>query len=311
MFWKKRATTGEPAPTAGDFSPEAVRRSVLAETSQHPLTVLPAAVAAVSALYMGLMGLDPVAFSVALGSTLVAAGAFVVNYFFRGERFARRHVKRLRRQRREASLEPVQRLEEDSRSAGFARGAEQARELSQAYCTLIDLLKRTGGREESLNDQRLAVLTEDTYREGVRILARALELHRALGAVDPDKLRRELGAWTEASARREAPDAVLEGLQSKIEGHRRRLALVDERRVQLERLLTESELLEAALERTHLELVDLKSAEPLFSRGHAASELERAVTAARRVEEKLRASTGGPRDEDDIYLREEGSWHRK
>ncbi len=66
-------------------------------------------------------------------------------------------------------------------------------------------------------------------------------------------------------------------------------------------MLAQSEELESALESTYLETADLGNAEALFARGSSAEELERAVNAARRVEERLR-QMGAPREDEDIYL---------
>ena len=70
----------------------------------------------------------------------------------------------------------------------------------------------------------------------------------------------------------------------------------------VEQLLAESEVLESALESTYLEAVDLKSPEALFSRGQAAESLERAVAAARRVEDRLRGAGAPAPEDDEIYL---------
>ena len=77
---KSGGVTQDQAPGEEDFSRGAIHRAVLAETLQHPLTILPAAVSAVSGLYMGLFGLGPEAFAVAFGGVLLAAGAWVYNY---------------------------------------------------------------------------------------------------------------------------------------------------------------------------------------------------------------------------------------
>lgn len=296
----------KPPPKAEDFTPGAVNRAILAETLQHPMTIMPAAISAVGGLYIGLMELDPQAFAVTFLSGLVAAGAWVFNYFVRGEKLAERHVERLRERRDGYQQERARSVEEEWAEVGHPDGEKQARELREAYERLDELLETRFARTQSPNLQRLRVLAEDTFQEGAAILRQALEAYRALGQVDHRHLERELFEWrAELGRLRRAPAAEREArqaaLDTRIATHERRLELYYQQRKSVEELLAESEVLESALESTYLEAVDLGSAEAIFTRGESASRLERAVAAARRVEERLR-NLGQPTREDKIYL---------
>lgn len=291
-------------PRSEDFTPRAVERAVLADTLQHPLTILPAAVSAVGGLYMALIGLGPGSFAVTAGGALLAAGAWIWNYFFRGEKLAEQHVARLRERRERLRREELLSLESEWAAAGSEEGAQQARELREAYGKLEDLLASRWAETRGLNVERLQLLAEDTYREGAAILRQALEAHRALFQIDRKKLERELFEWRADLGRlrsRQAGEVSAEALETRIAAHERRLKLCVEQAQTVERLLAESEVLESALETTYLEAVELQSPEVFFSRGQAAVELERAVAAARRVEDRLR-QMGRPPAEDDVYL---------
>ncbi len=293
-------------PGAEDFTPRAVGRAVLAETVQHPLTILPAAAAAVGGLYMGLIGLDPAAFAVTFGSVLVAAGAWVVNYFIRGETLAERHVESLRELRRELRREEVASLEAEWAETGFADGIQQARELSAAYAKLTDFLRGRLAETSSLGVERMLVLAEDSYREGGMILRQALVSYRALRDLDAVKLRREIAVWRgqlEGLGDGEGEAAQAAALETRIASNTRRLDLYREKVESLQGLLAESETLESALETAYLEAVDLQNPDMLFNRGQAASELERAVAAARRADERLRnLDQSAAHEDDEIYM---------
>ncbi len=292
-------------PQAEDFTGRAINKAVLAETLQHPLTILPAALSAVGGLYMGLIGLDPGSFAVTAGGALLAAGVWVFNYFIRGEKLAERHVERLRQRRERMRREELRSLESEWAAAGHAAGTAQARELRQAYVKLEELFASRWAETRGLNAERLRVLAEDTYQEGSAILRQALDAHRALGRIDRDKLERELFEWRADLGRLRSGRAPAgtsgEALETRIAAHERRLSLYDEQAQTVERLLAESEVLESALESTYLEAVDLRSPDAFFSRGHAAEELERAIAAARRVEERLRGMDR-PTEDDEIYV---------
>ena len=293
-------------PGPEDFTKKAIYRAVLKDTLQHPLTLLPAVASALSGLYMGLFGPAPTSLAVAFGGALAGAGAWVFNYFIRGEALAEQRVTKLRARRERHRHAQVATLEAEWRAAGLAEGEQQARELREVYQKLDDLLNArldaAGGTD--LSAQRLMVLAEDTYREGVAILRSALDTWRALSQVDHTKLQAELAAWQEELRTVRlagAEPARIESLETRIASHQRRLTLYRERVESIDRLFAESEALESALESTYLEAVDLKGSGALLGQGQAASALERAVAAARRVEDRLRAVDTPSRD-DDVYL---------
>ena len=310
---KKRSGVAPSAvPGPQEFTREAIYRAVLKDTLQHPLTIFPAAASALGGLYMGLFGLDPTSLAVALGGALVGAGAWVFNYFIRGEALAEKRVAKLRARRERYQHAQVASLEAEWHQAGWPEGAQQARELREAHQKLEEFLtgrldaEGPGARtaERGLSVQRLMALADDTYREGAVILRSALDTYRALSQVDHGKLQAELAGWQEElrTVRLAGGEpARVESLETRIASHQRRLQLFRERVESVDRLFAESEALEAALESTYLEAVDLKGPDSLLGHGHAASALERAVSAARRVEDRLRAMQGSPK-EDEVYL---------
>lgn len=300
-----KARKAQAAPGPEDFTAGAVYRAVLLDTIQHPATILPAAASGVAFLYMALFGLDVGGFAVAFASAIAAGAAWVFNYFVRGEDLARRHVEKLHKLRRELRLGEVESLVEEWRATGHADGLQQAEELSAAYRHLDEALRQRlaqDGAGPAFTLQRLRVLAEDTYREGVAILRQALVVHSTAEQVDRGKLERELDEWRrelqgmEDAGRQEA-------LSTRIAAHEKRLELLDVQARKLDELLAKSETLEAALEATCLEIADLGNSETLFHRGSAADDLERAMNAARSAEERVRGAGAAAREDDDIYLK--------
>jgi hypothetical protein len=284
-----------------------VQRAVLKETLQHPLTILPAAVSALSLLYMGLISFDPGSVGIGFGAALFGAAAWVVNYYFRGAHFAAERVRQLRAQREQAKTAVATSLRADCEAAQFAAGTRAAQELTRAYETLRQLLAgRAGGGD--VTAVRFAVLADDTYQEGMQLLAAALETHCALREIDADRLRAELQTWTGELAALEgrrdrdpARAAGDEALRTKIDSHRRRLAAYDDHAAGLEKVLAQCETLESALETAYLEVLDLGNESTQALQGQAAARLESAVAAARTVEERLRAAQAAP-EADALYL---------
>lgn len=289
-------------PTAQDFTPRAVQRAVQKEALQHPLTILPAAAAGVGMLSLLAFGPDPIAALATLGLGVLAAASWGFHYILNGERRAARHVAMLRERRRNHHREQVERLAEACDAIGFAAGAKEARELAAAWQKLIDFLHSRPGGERDNDNTGFFALAEAASNEGAGILRQALTVFAALRSVDCDQLEREVATWQ--AQLRSAPAGDRRALSSQIEVHQKRIAAYQQRQERLRQLLAEVNRLEGALETTYLQATELTLADGAASlrAGGAATELERAVAAARRTEEQLRTLETGWSDADLGYL---------
>jgi len=250
---------------------------------------------------MALISVNQVAFAAFLGTLAFSAGAWVVNYFFRGENFAKRYLDKLSALRRRAKREEADQLAIQCSRVGFDEGAKEALELKAAFGKLHQTLSR---HKNDLNSQRFQVLAEDTYYEGLRLLRAALDTFKIVDNIDIEQLLAERDQWITQrnQLEGETQEDLLRALTTKIDSHDRRLELHSDRKNQLEQLLAECEVLEAALDAAYMESVDLVGPDSEVARGDHGRELERAVAAARKVEERLRGSSGvGATDHDQMY----------
>jgi hypothetical protein len=268
--------------------------------------VFPLAGALVAGLWSAVFGLTSASLFAMLAGGFVGLGAWVYNFFVRGEKLAEKRVEKLRALRAQHEIHEVQSIEDSCREAGFDEGAKEAAELTAAYQNLTRFLSEQMAGGRSLSVQHFRVLAEDTYQEGVAILRKALRIFLALRDIDVEALEAELEAWKEERGRLEpsATEAERGVLGQKIEAHTKRIMLYRERERQLEQLIAESNGLETALETACLEAADFvgKDVSRMFRRGGAATELERAVNAARRVEERLRGLGREDTSADQEYL---------
>lgn len=288
--------------TSEDFKPSAINRHVNSEAIQHPATILPAAGGAV-AVGAGLVLVSPLAVAVGVGLLFVGGASYIWNRIGRGPQIAERYVQELKQQRAQASAYEAARLQEDLAHAGFAEGAKEARELREAYEKALRTLKEHF-EEENFSAQRFRMLAEDAYREGMTILRQALGRYQALQGIDIKLLEKERKGWSKEIERLDADDAQASALQKQIDSHTRRIELYQQHETHLRALIAESNELESALETVSLQVFDLAGdkASAVFSTSGAGTRLERAVDAARRVEEKLR---GGVENEISKNLEDE------
>ena len=301
----------EPRPE--DFSNRAVSQAVFSEAIQHPTTLFPAAIALLSGLYMGLVSFDETSLAVTLVSGLFSLASWIYHYFVRGEAIAENYIKELKEKRKVYKKQQVEDIEERCRAAGFTEGQQAARELLEAYTRLYQFLKEKSIKVKSKTAQRFMILAEETYDQGVQFLNKALVLYQALVQIDEKKLINELRAWQEEvkglekykNKNEEQKDLVIQALQEKIDSHRKRLELFSGRGETLKQLMDQCEVLEATLDSAYLEVVDLIDSDPLMSVKHenAASNLERAVSAARKAEDRLRNLGKQQEIDDSIYAK--------
>jgi len=294
------------APTAEDFTNDAVQKAVFKDTIQHPVTLGFGGLASVVVLWMLLIGISPKSLLLLIAFAFFSVGFWVFNFFVRGETLARAHVAKLRRRREQHMHAEVHNIGRDCLEAHFAEGAKAAHELHEAYVQMGDFLK---GKTEDESTARFIGLATDTYREGTKILQKSLDLYRMLQNVHVDKLKGEIGAWRhernqleqEAAQDDTHVQAQIDALDRKIESNEKRIALFHERTDLLHQFLAQCEELEGALETSYLELVDLVDTETSIFTENAVQSLERAVSSARTVEDRLRG-LDDTSEEDAMYL---------
>ena len=296
------------APRFEDFSPGAVNRAVFSEAVQHPTTLFSAAAAILSGLYMGLVNFNETAFAVAAGGAVFSLLSWVYHYFIRGDKLAKKYVQELTEKRKDYKAKRVENIEQECRRARFPQGAKAARELKKAYMRLVDFLKEKS-RDKAMTAQRFLILAEECYDQGTMFLDKALSLYRALGQIDKRKLTLELEEWEKEvneleRQQREGEEQkglVIRALREKIRSHLKRLELLEKRNKTLKQLMAQCEILEATLDSAYLEVVDIMETGAYVNQDNVASNLERAVAAARRVEDRLRGLGKDETIDDSIY----------
>jgi hypothetical protein len=230
----------------------------------------------------------------------VSAVAWVINYVGRGDILAEQHIQKLRALRVEYERREVAELALACQRAGFSAGTKEVQELTVAYHKLQQFLRQQPAGQAHASSERFRVLAEETYRHGVALLQRALNLFQALQSIDVHTLEQERQAWI--SQQQQAGQS--ESLARNIESHTKRLDQYQRREEELWTLIAQLNELETALTTAYLEIVDLvgqQTSVGLFESG-AAAHLERAVEAARRVEQRLRGFGDEDTRADEEYL---------
>ena len=154
-----------------------------------------------------------------LGFGFVSAAAWVINYVGRGDTLAVQHIQKLRALRADYERHEVEELTLACQRAGFSAGTKEVQDLTAAYRKLHQFLVEQQADQGQTSGERFRVLAEDTYRHGIAILHRALNLFKALQGVDVDTLEQERQAWI----RQREQEGPSESLERNIEACTKRL----------------------------------------------------------------------------------------
>ena len=310
MFGGNQRNTSRDAPTqqtgkkpkAEDFTGEAVSKAVLKETLEHPATIYPAAGSALAVAWTVMVAASPTSIAFALGCAFVGASAFIYNYVIKGPDRATAYVTKLRELRRSHSLIEIEQFALDCSRNGLVEGARGARELKSAYVSLTDYLN---SHKEGIAADRFGVLAEDTFQEGVSILQKALAIYQAIEATDSGVLQKDLDRLKRQRASLDPKSQLVKSIDIQIEAAQHRIDLEAQQQNQLAQLFAQSSEIEAALQSTYLELVDMQSHNQLGALnedGGAATRLKSAVDVARSVERKLRGDDSESQAKRNRYL---------
>lgn len=290
------------------FNAGLVNKMVFSEALQNPFTIYPAAVSILGILYMALISFDQTSFSVTAAAAFFSSLSFVFQYFIKGEETAENIIKQKLKERKENMINEWIFVKNSMLEKNFVEGAKEVQELNDAFVRLVDFLNEKFKDKGNLTAQRFIVLSEETYSRGIFLLKKALEVHSALGEINEKKLKEELEVFENnlmrAGKEKDISAVELEAIQIKINSHKRRLDLFLERHNTLQELLAQCETLEATLDSTYLEVVDLLTYDSKTELTNATSKLEKAVASARKAEQRIRGITDLSDDKDSIYLME-------
>jgi len=147
------------SPNNLDFSTKATARAVLKDTLQHPLTLYSSAVGMLGGVAMAMFDVSLITSGLALGGFGVAAGAWAINYFLRGESFVSRHIGKMQAELEAHKSALSRHLAEELGKMKPVRGAEDLAEQAQRQFPMI---KEKFEAFESLLRDKLAP-SEITY----------------------------------------------------------------------------------------------------------------------------------------------------
>ncbi len=199
---------------------QAIFKAVRNKCFQAPFTILPLAAAAGMLLLTASFSLGFLGVFASLVLAIMGAASFVYHLWIRGEAITREHLQWLMAQLKADRHQALTEVAEMCEKIGFAEGAKEARELSEAYSQYTTFLESKAGTKLGAAVGERLSLAESARRAGVGHLRQAAEIHIALAGIDFEKLRSEHAAWT---LEKQQPTANLPILTSKLAAHSRQI----------------------------------------------------------------------------------------
>ncbi|SMF57309.1 hypothetical protein [Pseudobacteriovorax antillogorgiicola] len=172
-----------------DFSKQSTDKAVLAETLQHPLTLGFATIGIFGGAASALFSLGTLPALVGVGGASLAALSWIVNYMFRKEIFAARHIQKLQTMLDEHRRETVRKIEtqlkelegEPGLTTYCQQGAEQFHRSKQRYENLAQILRSKLSTSE-LTYSRYLGTAEQVY---MAVLDNLLQVVHSLQSIKP------------------------------------------------------------------------------------------------------------------------------
>jgi hypothetical protein len=130
--------------TESIWSPRQVRRGVLKETIQHPLTLFFGASAIMSGLYIGLISGSPEGLMLTLGAMGLSLGSWIFNYFIRSEHFVQQYFEKWQKLKEAERQKNLEGLKKQFVELDFKEGIQEYDDLTSAHQRFRDYLRGSG-----------------------------------------------------------------------------------------------------------------------------------------------------------------------
>lgn len=299
---KKHSADDSRASLVESLSEQAIRKELRSEAMQHPSTILPFALCILSIIYLVL--LSPVlggalgAIILLICSGVLAVGSFFWRYSIRYSQAYTTRVKEVmelqEQEQRGLEQAELKQLREELQG-GFSgiNSAEGLRAIKGLVHEYQQLQHGLGRRDETdpLSTARIPALTEDTYRQGLSVLADVLELDRVIHSSDKERLEAEIAEFEKEIESLRGDETQAEQVQIKeamVTSHKERLDMIEQQQLRVDKLVYQCDRCEASLHRTRIELAALKADSSETSVSDVTETLERTINQAREVQEELK-----------------------
>lgn len=287
---------------SGEITAQDIKRQIIKDAMEYPLTLLPFAAAVLCALYLfffspfiggGTYALFGVAASIGIGIL-----SFGWRWLIAGKSYFSQKTKEIMAFKETAAQEQQNyeldmmnvRLERDLHAINSQDGLKALTELQREYRLLIDAL-RNHGESDFVSMKQIRNLAVNIYKQGLAILANAAEVIKAINLSDIQSLTEEIATIEKdvAVLKKSSPDNPrIKIKEDMLVSHKERLSKMQEQQLCAERLLAQADACEAALCQTRLDVGRLSIEKSEDKGREVIIRLQRAIDLAMQVQDELK-----------------------
>ena len=283
------------------LSEAAIRKSLRSAALQHPATIIPSGLAALCVVYLAIFasGFIPplLAIIVLLGSLLGAVASFGWIYSIRHDseyaKLVQEILTRQGKENQENQQASTEQLREDLRTGLSAinseAGLKALNNLDYEYEEL-NLVLNQQDNTASISVAHIPGLAEETYRQGLNVLAKGLQLARAVRVSNREKLENEvveLQKEIESLEKHGSHERRVNIRQEKVALRKDHIERLNQQQYRLDELLFQSDLCESTLATTRIELASLQAGSTETSVNAVTETLQRTIDQAKEVQAEM------------------------
>ncbi len=197
-----------------DFSEKAARRTAFLDTIQHPLTLWPPALGAVTAFGLGLFSVvsAPATVAIATGGVVLGAAHLAYRFLGRGEAYMQEHYARMHDEFERLKKQKSAELSADLKKLGCQQGEIQVKQFEEKFQNLLAVFRRVLSESE-LTFSRVMGTAEQVYRSGLDNLDRVVTLLLNVKDMNRAEIQGRVTALDQKPARTHADETSLKALK--------------------------------------------------------------------------------------------------
>ena len=281
----------------GSLSERSIKGGMRSDATQHPLTILPFTLAIL--MFIVYLVFPPFlgpawALILLIVFAVLAVGTYFWRYFLHFNQLYEAKVQQvmvtLRIETSEGGEGDLKQLRETLQT-GFANlntneGLTALNQLNDVYQRLQPVLESKRATDPTAV-AHIPALAEETYKQGLSVLADALGLMAAVHSPANERLARQLVDARKQLEYESQPERV-KMLEERIVSREETLGLINQQQLRVEQLLHQCENCEANLRNTRIEVAGLRADTAESSVSALTAVLRNTITQAKEVQEELR-----------------------
>lgn len=243
-----------------DISPQAIKKTVLSNALQRPLTVYPATIGVLGGVYALLFGAAPIALAAMAAGGGVTLVNWVYEYFIKGDEHANAFVTRFRKELEQRRIDTLRHLECELKGINNNDAVNQVKLFRAKYENFHSILDRKLDTTEITYNRYLSI-AEQVFLNGLDNLENVAVTLKSISAIDIDRVRSEINTL-EKRNRKEEAQRITE-LATRLELHKKQrervndLLLINEKALtQLDMVSTKIANIDTKKNHAHLDMED-------------------------------------------------------